>query len=172
MGDAVNALRIGVVGAGQISGAYLRTLPRLSNVEVVAVADLDPARARAAAAATPGVRPLAVAELLAADDIDLVLNLTIPAAHAEVAHAAIAAGKHVYGEKPLAVSTRQAHDVLASTPDRSVRRSRRPRSWSRPATSGGIRRRSSTTCRVAARCSTWGRTTSRRWSPCWARCGA
>ena len=47
--------------------------------------------------------PLPVAGLLAADDVDLVLNLTIPAAHAEVAHAAIAAGKHVYGEKPLAV---------------------------------------------------------------------
>ena len=195
----MTALRIGVVGAGQISGAYLGTLRRLSNVQVVAVADLDQARARTAAAAAPGARPLATAELLTAGDVDLVLNLTIPAAHAEVAHAAIAAGKHVYGEKPLAVTTGQAHAVLAAAaragvrvgcaPDtvlgtgvqtaapawttaRSARRSRRPRSWSRPATSGGIRPRSSTTCRAAARCSTWARTISPRWSRCWARCGA
>ncbi len=121
MGGAVTALRIGVVGVGQISGAYLRTLRRLSNVSVVAVADLDEARARAAAAATPGARPLGVAELLAADDVDLVLNLTIPAAHAEVAHAAIAAGKHVYGEKPLAVTTGQARQVLAAAAHAEVR---------------------------------------------------
>ena len=121
MGGAVTALRIGVVGAGQISGAYLSTLRRLSNVEVVAVCDLDEARARTAAAAAPGARPLAIAELLAADDVDLVLNLTIPAAHAEVAHAAIAAGKHVYGEKPLAVTTGQAGEVLAAARRAGVR---------------------------------------------------
>jgi predicted dehydrogenase len=121
VGGAVTTLRIGVVGAGQISGAYLGTLRRLSNVAVVAVADLDEARARAAAAATPGARPLAVAELLAANDVDLVLNLTIPAAHAQVAHAAITAGKHVYGEKPLAVTTGQAREVLAAAARTGVR---------------------------------------------------
>ena len=117
----MTALRIGVVGAGQISGAYLDTLRRLSNVEVVAVSDLDEARARTAAASTPGARPLAVAELFTADDVDLVLNLTIPAAHAEVAHAAIAAGKHVYGEKPLAATTGQARQVLAAAARARVR---------------------------------------------------
>ena len=78
----MTALRVGVVGAGNISGAYLSTLQRLSNVEVVAVSDLAEERARDAAAAAPGARPLAVAELLAVGDVDLVLNLTIPAAHA------------------------------------------------------------------------------------------
>jgi predicted dehydrogenase len=117
----VTALRIGVVGAGQISGAYLATLRRLSNVQVVAVADLDQARARTAAAAVPGAHALAVDELLAAGDVDLVLNLTVPAAHAEVARAAIAAGKHVYGEKPLAVTTGQAREVLAAAARAGVR---------------------------------------------------
>jgi predicted dehydrogenase len=121
MGGAVTALRIGLVGAGQISRAYLGTLRRLSNVGVVAACDLDEARARAAAAATPGARALAVPELLAADDVDLVLNLTIPAAHAEVAHAAITAGKHVYGEKPLTVTTSQAREVLAAAARAGVR---------------------------------------------------
>jgi len=117
----VTALRVGIVGAGQISGAYLGTLRRLSNVEVVAVGDLDQARAEAAAATTPGARPLAVADLLAADDVDLVLNLTIPAAHGEIARAAIAAGKHVYGEKPLAVTTVEADAMLAAAAGADVR---------------------------------------------------
>jgi predicted dehydrogenase len=59
-----------------------------------------------------GVRPVSVEQLLAAEDVDLVLNLTIPAAHAEVALAAIAAGKAVYGEKPLAATTAEARRVL------------------------------------------------------------
>jgi predicted dehydrogenase len=114
-------LRIGVVGAGNISGAYLGTLPRLANVEVTAVADLDPARARHAAGQSPAARALPVDGLLAAPDVDLVLNLTIPAAHAEVAHAAIAAGKHVYGEKPLAAATGAARTVLDAAADAGLR---------------------------------------------------
>jgi predicted dehydrogenase len=117
----VTALRVGIVGAGRISGAYLSTLRRLPNIAVVAVGDLDEARATTAAAATPGARPLAVADLLAADDVDLVLNLTVPAAHAEIARAAIAAGKHVYGEKPLAVTTAQAGAMLAAAARAGVR---------------------------------------------------
>jgi predicted dehydrogenase len=117
----VTPLRIGLIGAGQISGAYLATLRRLPNVAVVAVADLDETRARTAAAGVPGARPLAVADLLAAGDVDLVLNLTIPAAHAEVALAAIGAGKHVYGEKPLAVTAGQAREVLAAAARAGVR---------------------------------------------------
>ena len=121
MGDPVNPLRIGLVGAGQISGAYLKTLPQLDNVRVTAVADLDPARAAATADTVPGARALTPAELLAAPDVDLVLNLTIPAAHAEVALAAIAAGKHVYGEKPLAADTREARQILDAAAQAGVR---------------------------------------------------
>jgi predicted dehydrogenase len=111
MGDAMN---IGVIGAGNISGAYLRTLPSLSNVSVTAVADLDHSRAVATASLLSGLRALPVSELLGDDDVDLVLNLTIPAAHASVALEALAAGKHVYGEKPLAASTDSARSVLSA----------------------------------------------------------
>jgi predicted dehydrogenase len=79
----------------------------------------------APAIATPatvdGARALPLEALLAADDVDLVLNLTIPAAHAEVAHSAIAAGKHVYGEKPLAADTGSARSVLDSAQRAGVR---------------------------------------------------
>jgi predicted dehydrogenase len=103
---------VGLVGTGQISGQYLKTLPRLTNLRLTAVADLDADRAAAVAAGLPDVRAVSPAELYAADDVDIVLNLTIPGAHAEVAHAAIVAGKHVYGEKPLAADTSQARAVL------------------------------------------------------------
>ncbi|WP_077490979.1 Gfo/Idh/MocA family protein [Sinomonas mesophila] len=110
-------VRVGIVGCGAIVAQYLASFRRLDDVELVAVADLDPARALAVAEGWndgegDGVRALAVAELLAADDVDLVLNLTIPAAHAEVALRAIAAGKHVYGEKPLAATAAEAREVL------------------------------------------------------------
>ncbi|WP_243728446.1 Gfo/Idh/MocA family oxidoreductase [Microbacterium sp. BK668] len=104
-------MRVGVVGVGAISSQYLDTLERLDVLHLAAIADLDPARAAAAAAAR-GVRACTVDELMHADDVDLVLNLTIPAAHAEVALRAIQAGKSVYGEKPLATTLADAREVL------------------------------------------------------------
>ncbi|ROQ17371.1 putative dehydrogenase [Curtobacterium sp. PhB171] len=115
MGSTVNepVLRVGVVGVGVISQQYFEHFPSLPGLSLVAVADLDVDRAQAVGAAQ-GVRGTSVDELLAADDVDVVLNLTIPAAHADVATRALAAGKHVYGEKPLAMSTAEAEPVLAA----------------------------------------------------------
>lgn len=112
MGDA---LRVGIVGLGTISRQYLDTLPRLPGVEVVAAADQNPTLS------VEGVRMLTPVALYAADDVDLVLNLTTPAAHAPVALAAIAAGKHTYGEKPLALSTVEARSVLDAADAAGVR---------------------------------------------------
>ncbi len=109
MGDAH---RIGVVGLGVISRAYLDTLVGHPRLRVRAVADLDAARSAAVAAEVPGVRALTVAELLSSPDVDTVLNLTVPAAHAEIALGAVGHGKHVYGEKPLAANLADAHAVV------------------------------------------------------------
>ena len=105
-------LRIGVVGLGTVSGAYLDTLARMPGLRVTALADLDRQHAEAALPAAPGARVLGVGELLAAPDVDLVLDLTVPAAHAEITARAVAAGKHVYGEKPLALTVEQASEML------------------------------------------------------------
>ncbi|MFJ2558418.1 MULTISPECIES: Gfo/Idh/MocA family protein [unclassified Streptomyces] len=114
-------LRIGMVGAGTISGAYLDTLERLENVTLTAVTDLDPARAAAVAARVPGAAVArSAAEVAARDDVDAVLNLTIPAAHADVALTALAAGKHVYGEKPFATTREEADALLAAAADAGV----------------------------------------------------
>ncbi|MBT2534104.1 Gfo/Idh/MocA family oxidoreductase [Arthrobacter sp. ISL-48] len=105
-------LNVGIIGCGAIIAQYLASFRKLEAVRLVAVADLDPSRAQAVAEDYDGVRALSVEDLLAAGDVDLVLNLTIPAAHADVALKAIAAGKSVYGEKPLAATTAEARTVL------------------------------------------------------------
>lgn len=107
-------LSIGIIGLGTISAQYLKTLDQLGSVRIVAVADLDHDRAESIAQHRPGVRAVGVPQLLAADDVDLVLNLTIPAAHADIALQAIVAGKNVYGEKPLALNTHQGREILAA----------------------------------------------------------
>ncbi|MFJ9908384.1 Gfo/Idh/MocA family protein [Streptomyces sp. NPDC101152] len=111
MGDAH---RIGIVGLGVIAGAYLGTLARHPGVEIAAVADLDAARAAEAARQLPGAKALSVPDLLSADDIQTVLNLTTPAAHAEIALGAIGHGKHVYTEKPLAATFEDGQAVIAA----------------------------------------------------------
>ena len=120
-GGEASVLRVGVVGVGNISGQYFQAIPRLPNLRVTAIGDLDADRAAKAAAEVPSARAVGLDELYAAEDVDLVLNLTIPAAHAEVAQAAIAGGKHVYGEKPLAATTAEARAVLDAAERAGVR---------------------------------------------------
>ncbi len=94
---------VGVIGAGVISTQYLENLTRAADVRVLMVADLDVDRASARAAEFGVPSSGTVAELLARDDIEIVVNLTIPAAHVPVALDALAAGKHVWSEKPFAL---------------------------------------------------------------------
>ncbi|MBQ1050137.1 Gfo/Idh/MocA family oxidoreductase [Micromonospora sp. C51] len=118
MGDAHG---VGVVGLGFISRAYLNTLADHPTVRVVAVADLDPARADAAAATIPGAEAVSVERLLHHPDVETVLNLTIPAAHAEISGAAIDAGRHVYVEKPLTVMLPEGRSLMNRAASAGVR---------------------------------------------------
>ncbi|WP_250036591.1 Gfo/Idh/MocA family protein [Paractinoplanes maris] len=104
--------RVGIVGTGWISGAYLETLRDHPSVTIAAVADLDAARAAAVADGIAGCRAQPVDELLRDDSVDTVLNLTVPAAHASVALGAIAQNKQVYGEKPLAADMPAARALV------------------------------------------------------------
>ncbi|WP_214410887.1 Gfo/Idh/MocA family protein [Sphaerisporangium fuscum] len=118
MGEPVN---VGVVGCGAISSQYFRTIERLPRLRLVAVADLDLDRAREAVRPYPAVDVLGVAELMADPRVDVVLNLTVPAAHAGIALQAIAAGKDVYCEKPLAATSADAARVLRAAGEAGVR---------------------------------------------------
>jgi predicted dehydrogenase len=104
-------MNVGVIGVGVISAQYFESLKRLPNLRLVAVADLNEARA-AEVAAEQGVVARSVDELLESDDIEAVINLTIPAAHVEVGLRALAAGKHVFAEKPLGLSTAEARPLV------------------------------------------------------------
>ncbi|MDF0599471.1 Gfo/Idh/MocA family oxidoreductase [Psychromarinibacter sp. C21-152] len=104
-------LGVGLIGCGDISATYLRLAPLFPDFEIRAVASRSPGPAQARAAEF-GLRAASPEALLAADDIDAILNLTPPAAHAEVTRAALAAGKHVYSEKPLATTTDAARALL------------------------------------------------------------
>lgn len=113
-------LAVGVIGCGTISDSYLQALTLIPEVTPIACADRCPARADAMAA-TYGLRAEPDPSRLWNDDaVDIVLNLTVPAAHADVTLAALAAGKHVYTEKPLATNRADADRILAAADDRNL----------------------------------------------------
>jgi predicted dehydrogenase len=101
---AAERVRVGVVGTGAISGAYLGMAKNFPQVEIAACADLNVDAARAKASEFQIPKACGVDELLADPSIELVLNLTVPKAHVPVALRAIEAGKHTYCEKPLGIS--------------------------------------------------------------------
>jgi predicted dehydrogenase len=99
----MTAMGVGVIGAGVISEQYLPNLITAALSDVVMVADLDVSRAAARADEYGVSHHGSVDDLLSRDDIDVVVNLTIPKAHEEVTVACLQAGKHVWSEKPLAL---------------------------------------------------------------------
>jgi predicted dehydrogenase len=113
--------KVGIIGAGNISGAYLEISKTFDILEVVAVADIDTVRARAQAEKYGISRVLTADELLADPEIQIVLNLTPPAGHADIALAALNAGKSVYNEKPLAIHREDAQRMLKLAKEKGLR---------------------------------------------------
>ena len=111
---------IGVIGCGNISDAYFNGAARSGLVKIKACADLNPVAAQAKAA-QHGVAAVSVNELLADPDIRIVINLTIPMAHAPVAKQILDAGKHVYLEKPLSASFLEAQALMDHARAKSLR---------------------------------------------------
>src|SRR5690606_12479505 len=105
------SLNVGIVGCGVISGIYLKNILAYRGLTLRACADMRPEVAQAKAASA-GIEAMSVDQLLASEDIDLVVNLTVPAAHFGVSLAALQAGKHVFSEKPLAVDFEQGRKLV------------------------------------------------------------
>ncbi|WP_080840708.1 Gfo/Idh/MocA family protein [Cohnella massiliensis] len=113
-------MKVGIIGTGNISGIYFKNGNRFDSMEIVACADLDAERAKAKGE-EHGIRGCSVEELLADPEIGMVINLTIPKAHASVCLQALEAGKHVYVEKPLAVTREEGKQVLERARQKGLR---------------------------------------------------
>lgn len=102
---------VGIIGCGNISQAYFNGMKAFEVLRIVSCADINMEVAKAKAEEN-GCKAETVQELLANKEIDLVINLTVPAVHAEVSLAVLKAGKHVHCEKPLAVSLKDGKRVI------------------------------------------------------------
>ncbi|WP_108462166.1 Gfo/Idh/MocA family protein [Devosia naphthalenivorans] len=116
----MDKLGIGIVGLGNISAAYLKASKDFPILDIRAVADMNPAAAKARADEF-GLKAVGIDELFADPSIDIILNLTIPKAHVEVGLRAIEAGKHVYSEKPLGVEFSEGQKLIAAAKAKGLR---------------------------------------------------
>ena len=107
----METLNVGIIGTGNIAPAYIKGCAPFDVIKISACADILADRARGFAA-EHGLVAYSVDDLLARDDIDIVVNLTLPAAHAEVSLQIIEAGKHAYCEKPLAINRADGEAVV------------------------------------------------------------
>ena len=115
--------RIGIIGCGKISGIYLKNLTGVfgRRVKVVAVTDLVEERAESTAKENNLRHIKTIAEMVADPEIDIILNITQPLVHHEVAMQAVESGKHVYNEKPLCVKREEAAELLSTAKTINVR---------------------------------------------------
>ena len=115
-------MKIGIVGCGKISDIYLKNChQRFPGMEVAAVADLITEVAQAKADEYGVKRVLTVDELVADPEVEAVLNLTIPSAHAEICEKTILAGKHSYTEKPLSIDFEDGKRLVNLAEEKGVR---------------------------------------------------
>ncbi len=117
----METVKIGIVGCGNISAAYFRTVRAFPVLEAVACADMLPERAQARAEEYGVPKACTMEELLADPEIQIVVNLTTPQSHTPVNLAALEAGKHVYTEKPLAVAREDGAQVIAMAEAKGLR---------------------------------------------------
>lgn len=114
-------VKVGVIGAGNISGQYLTNMCSFPDLAVCFIADVQTERARAQAESFRIPRWGTVDELLDDPEIEIVVNITTPNDHVTVGLAAIAAGKHVWSEKPIALDRASAQTLLAAAAQAGVR---------------------------------------------------
>ena len=116
----MSVFRVGLIGTGRISDVYLKNCAAFGGLEIVACGSLNMEESRAKAAEFGVPRVAEPDEIIADPEIDAILNLTIPAAHAEVSLAALEAGKHVYSEKPFVTDLADGRRVLELARDKGL----------------------------------------------------
>jgi predicted dehydrogenase len=114
-------VKIGIIGTGNIFPAYVSGCRNFDILDIAACADIDEERATKQASNFGIPRAPSVAELLADSEIQIVVNLTIPKAHAQVSLDTIRAGKHIYSEKPLAINRQDGKAIMSAAQEQGVR---------------------------------------------------
>lgn len=105
-------MKVGVIGCGNIADIYFHNAKIFfNNFEIIACADLNP-KASKKYSEKYGITNLSVEELLSNEDIQLVINLTIPNAHFEVSKSILNSGKHSYSEKPISIEFDEGKELL------------------------------------------------------------
>jgi len=117
---ATGPAKLGFIGCGHVSGEYFESCALYREVEVLACADLARSLAEQQAERYEIPKVETPEELLADPDVEIVVNLTPPAVHADVTLAAIGAGKHVYTEKPFAPTLELAGQIVAAAREADV----------------------------------------------------
>lgn len=112
-GKKMNSAKVGIIGCGNISGIYCKAGQTFDILEIVACADIIPERAEARAKEFGIPRACSVQELLENEEVEIVMNLTIPNAHASVGVQVLESGKSVHNEKPLAITREEGKRMLA-----------------------------------------------------------
>ena len=119
-------VRVGIVGSGNIANVYAKNIARYPHCALAGFQDIDPARAEKLAKEY-GVKAYKTIEEVVADpDVDMVVNLTFQTAHAAVARQCLEAGKHVFTEKPLALTYKEARELVELADKRGLRVSSAP----------------------------------------------
>jgi len=115
-------IKTAVIGCGSISNIYMESLTngKFTIIELVACSDLDETRMRQSAE-TFGIRAMTLEEVLADASIELVINLTTPAAHYPISKRALSAGKNVFSEKMIAVELDEGRELVALANEKGLR---------------------------------------------------
>ncbi len=111
--------KVGLIGCGHIVETYFRAHKYFNNFKIIKCADIKDSASRKCAS-TYGIKALSVSQLLNDSEIEIVLNLTVPKAHYKVAKSALEHNKHVYSEKPMAISLNEGKTLLKIAKKRNL----------------------------------------------------
>ncbi len=103
--------KIGLIGCGHIAETYFRAEKYFNNIKIIKCADINE-KASKRCALNFGIKSVTVNELLKDNEIEIILNLTIPKAHYQISKKALINGKHIYSEKPLAINLNDGKKLL------------------------------------------------------------
>ena len=103
--------KVGLIGCGHIAETYFRAEKYFNNIKIIKCADIN-LKAAKKCSKEYGIKFLSVNEILKDQEVEIILNLTIPKAHYEISKKALLNGKHVYSEKPLAINLKDGKELL------------------------------------------------------------